>query len=83
MTLAQLETALTQRGVPKDAYSLSGGLPNEAYCLEQLPEGWYVYYSERGARTSLKCFGTEDEACDCLFRVLTESTSSRAEPLPK
>jgi hypothetical protein len=67
MTLAELETALTRCGIPKGAYSLSGGLPTEAYCLERAPGAWRVYYSERGTRTGLKCFGTEEEACDYFF----------------
>lgn len=71
MTLVELETALADSGVPQAAYSLVGGLPNEAYCLEQLPDGWRVYYSERGSRTGVKCFGTEDEACDYFFRLVT------------
>ena len=76
MTLAELETALTNYGVPKDTYSLSGGSPNEAYCLERLPDGWRVYYSERGLRTGLKCFGTEEEACDYFFRWVAGTDST-------
>lgn len=35
-------------GVPRDSYSLQGGLPNEAYCIELVGSKWVVYYSERG-----------------------------------
>ena len=44
-------------------YDLNGGLPNEAYCMEEIGGKWYTYYSERGHRTSLKAFETEQEAC--------------------
>ena len=40
-----------------------GNLPNEAYCMEEIGGKWYTYYSERGQRTSLKEFETEQEAC--------------------
>jgi hypothetical protein len=71
MTLAELAIKLCNSGVPEDAYSLSGGLPNEAYCLEKTGCKWHVYYSERGSRTGLKSFDSEEEACDYLFRLLT------------
>jgi hypothetical protein len=50
MNHAELELKLMERGVPKDAYSLSGGLPNEAYCLDHAVDKWQVYYSERDRR---------------------------------
>jgi len=68
MNLSELETKLANSSLPDDAYSLTGGLPNEAYCIEQTPDGkWHTYYSERGLRTGLKTFDTEDEACDYFF----------------
>ena len=48
-------------------YSLEGGLPNEAYCIEKLPEGWHVYYSERGGKNTLGKFRTEAEAVACFL----------------
>jgi hypothetical protein len=71
MTLAELATKLSNSSVPKDAYSLSGGLPNEAYCIEQSDGKWHVYYSERGSQTGLKIFDTEQAACDYFFQLLT------------
>ena len=35
MNKQKLEEVLLLNKVPKDLYSLSGGLPNESYCLEK------------------------------------------------
>ena len=57
--------------IPEDSYSLQGGLPNDKYCLEKTSYGWNVYYSERGSRTELKKYDSEEEACkDILSRLL-------------
>ena len=53
-------------GIPDNAYSLFGGLPSECFCLNR-GELWEVYYSERGQKSLLGKFQTEEEACDCLF----------------
>lgn len=52
MNKQELEEVLLLNKVPKDLYSLSGGLPNESYCLEKEKNRWHVYYSERGIKTS-------------------------------
>ena len=68
MNLAELAATLTQSSLPEDAYSLTGGFPNEAYCIEQSSNGeWHCYYSERGLRTGLTTFATEEEACEYFF----------------
>jgi hypothetical protein len=67
MTLAELEAKLVSHNVPKDAYCLTGGLPSEKHCIEEVNGKWRVYYSERGNRTGLKSFDTEQEACDYFF----------------
>lgn len=49
MNLVSLEKALQQAGAPARSYSLRGGLPTEAYCIDQDTNSkWIVYYSERG-----------------------------------
>lgn len=70
MTLAQLRRHLEENAVRRDAYSLEGGRPSEAYCIETSPDGYVVYYSERGVRTSLQRFDTEAEACARLLDLL-------------
>lgn len=67
MTKTELEQRLIEENIPKWSYSLNGGLPNEACCLSKNGQIWEVYYSERGLKTSLKVFQTEDEACDYFY----------------
>lgn len=58
--------------VPKDMYSLNGGLPSEAYCINKIEGYWEVYYSERGQKSSLKVFQTESEACEYFLNILSK-----------
>lgn len=75
MKKQQLEKILLLNNVPKDLYSLAGGLPNEAYCLDEEKNRWHVYYSERGIKTSIGCFENEEAACDCLLEEIKKIVS--------
>ncbi|UUO06706.1 TNT domain-containing protein [Blastopirellula sp. J2-11] len=69
MHLEELARKLEASNVPADMVSLVGGLPNEAHCIEQVADGtWRTYYSERGRRSGLKSFETEEAACEDLYR---------------
>ena len=72
MTKNDLENKLRDKGVRVDSYSLHGGFPNEAYCLNATKVGWEVYYSERGGKSGLKTFNSESEACQYLYRLLVK-----------
>jgi len=67
MSIGELKVIFESEKVPKDLYSLSGGLPNESYCITQVNERWEVYYSERGIKSSCKLFDTEADACLYLY----------------
>lgn len=58
---------LERNGVPERAYSLSGGNRPERYCIDEGPDGWSVYYSEKGNRNDEVVLATEDEACRKLL----------------
>jgi hypothetical protein len=71
MNRDELKAQLASSGVPADSYSLAGGLPNEAFCLDQDENGtWRTYYSERGERSSIKTYATESEACAALLSLI-------------
>lgn len=72
MTKNDLREMLIDCNIPKDTYSLDGGLPNEAYCLNQNGELWEVYYSERGQKSGMEIFETETEACDYFYKSLVQ-----------
>ena len=69
MNKTELQDKLRQANVDPTAYPLDGGLPNEAYCLNESSGRWEVYYSERGSTTGLKTFDNEDDACDYLYSL--------------
>lgn len=73
MNKAQLRRKLMSVGVPSNAYSLEGGLPSEAYCLNRNGAAWEVYYSERGEKTGLRTFDNESEACEYLYRTMVQT----------
>ena len=67
MRITDLEKLLKAIGIPEHAYSLKGGLPNEAFCISEYSNMWEIYYSERGIKTGLKKFSNESDACDYFF----------------
>jgi hypothetical protein len=67
VTLIELRKKLCEFKIPKDYYSLEGGLPNETYCIGYNNGYWEVYYSERGNKTDLTKFTSELEACDFFY----------------
>ena len=73
MTKDELRTKLIKYQVPKEVYSLKGGLANEIYCFGYLKGKWETYYSERGIKTERKEFNTEDEACNYFYNWIIDS----------
>ena len=70
MNLEELKAAFEREEVPEDLYSLSGGLPNERFCITQAGGHWEVYYSERGIKSGCKRFGMEKDACLYLYHCV-------------
>jgi hypothetical protein len=70
VTTRELQQALVTIGAPAHAYSLTGGLPNEAYCLDGKGPRWEVYYSERGNRNRIGSFENEAEACQYFLDLI-------------
>jgi hypothetical protein len=75
LTLKELEIRLVASKIPKLAYCLTGGLPNEAYTIENAGDKWLVYYSERGQRRGLKEFQSEEAASDYFFDMIARNVS--------
>ncbi|HNX58017.1 MAG TPA: hypothetical protein PKK43_02890 [Spirochaetota bacterium] len=75
MKTAELARILAETDIPPDAYSLEGGLPNEAFCIGHYPDGnrWEVYYSERGRKSGLRTFDSEDDACGHFIEMMREA----------
>lgn len=68
----ELQQLLINANVPKDLYNLNGGLPNEVFCLNKEDNIWEVYYSERGVKSQLKKFKSEDEACNYFYKTILD-----------
>lgn len=70
MKVIELEKILLEWSIPENLYSIMiGGLPNERLCLvKPSDEIWEVYYSERGRKSGVKLFKTEEEACEYFLK---------------
>lgn len=73
MTLHELREKLVENGVPLELYSLDGGLPHEAFCINNIDGKWEYYYSERGLKSGLITFDNEYDACDYFWYKVTHS----------
>ena len=83
MTIDELRMQLKEKQIPEHMYSLlSGGFPNEAYCLVQASKGWEVYYSERGKKRGTKFFSEEEDACEYLLKKLLAQQSKKSSGTP-
>lgn len=77
MNKEKLRSTLLNKGISRSYYSLEGGLPNEKFCLDCENGKWIVYYSERGIRTGIRYFDSEDEGCDYLLHAIEDSASGK------
>lgn len=73
MTICELENILVSSNVPEDMYSLKGGLPSEAYCLEKKKGKWHLYYSNRGKKNTIAYFDKEDAATKGLLSEIKKT----------
>jgi hypothetical protein len=78
MNKNELRLALINAGVNPRLYSLDGAEKDECLILEQEPLGkWTVYYSERGDKSSVRHFDSENEACEYILAVLLRDPTTR------
>ena len=73
----ELKDLLEKEKISKSIYSLDGGLPNEKLCLGFENNKWIVYYSERGVRTGVVEFITENDACDYIYNQIKSIVTGR------
>jgi hypothetical protein len=66
-TRTALADHLAELGVSESSYHLYGTHVDDAIVLDERPDGWVVFYSERGGESALKVHSTEAEACADLL----------------
>jgi hypothetical protein len=77
VTVNELKQILEAEKFRPDMYSLTGGLPNEAHCIEDRGYEWAVYYSERGERSEERIFPNESEACEFFLRRIQSDPTAK------
>lgn len=69
MTVADMRARLRRARVPDWFYVTDGGLgAGECVGIEHTPDGWHVYFSERGRKSLLDRCADEDGACRAMLR---------------
>lgn len=78
MTKAGLVQQLNQLNIDPRSYCLDHYLPDEQYVLAQWRDNlWCVYYAERGQRSGLREFNSENEACVFFLETLNNDPTTR------
>jgi len=78
MNLNELKEKLDKELINPNCFDLSGGLPDEKYCINKYPwEQWGVYYAERGNKNDEKLFDSESKACLYLYELLKKDPTTR------
>ena len=68
MTRNELLHTLKRMGVSPMLYNLDGeGRIDERFCLEFTNGEWYVYFIERGTKTTNERFESEEDACQFIY----------------
>lgn len=70
-TREALARELEALGVNQRAYHLFGAHVDDAFVIDRRPEGWVVFYSERGGEFSLTTHSKEADACADLHARVT------------
>ncbi|KRF24802.1 hypothetical protein [Phycicoccus sp. Soil803] len=68
-----LAAHLESLGVRDNAYHLHVAHVDDAFVMDQRPEGWVVFYSERGGEASLTTHSDEASACAELLARVTSA----------
>jgi hypothetical protein len=72
-TREALAARLGALGVRENTYHLFGAHLNDAIVMDRRPEGWVVFYSERGGESLLSVHEHEADGCaDLLARVTSD-----------
>ena len=74
MNRKSLKVKLDLLGVKRTQYCVDGGLNFDCIILFSNYNMWEVFYlDERGGRNDEKCFTTENEACEYVYRIFKDA----------
>ncbi len=72
MNITELKIRLFNEEVPHYMYSVCDGEEEQRVCLRESGGRWQVYYCEDGEKLDLMEFATESEACEELYKRVSE-----------
>jgi hypothetical protein len=83
LSAERLQAILKAEGYPSSAYGIGrrGQYMDQAFVIDKWSSRWVVYYTERGSKTDIRKYATEDAACrDLLARIRGGSADLRVSP---
>lgn len=69
MTTRELGQYLKDHLVPNRLYHLKGAR-NRRICMEQVQDGWNVYYADKKDKVGVLHYVTESEACQAMIEQI-------------
>jgi hypothetical protein len=72
LTCERLAAILEAEGYPSSSYAIGRGgkYRDQAFVLDRWSNRWVVYYTERGGKTGIRKYVSQDSACrDLLARL--------------
>ena len=72
MNVTELKVRLFNEEVPHYMYCIGGGDEEQKMCLSESGGKWQVYYCEDGERLDLMEFSSESDACEELYKRVSE-----------
>ena len=72
MNVGELNEAFEKNRVPSRYYTFRGLGGGECYGLDKIDGQWATYYSERGHKSDVQRYSTEDESCQAMFLLIRQ-----------
>ena len=75
MTTKDLKEFFKEHLVPKKLYKIGGEHKNRI-CIEQVSDGWDVFFKDKKQKIGLMHFGDEKSACDVMMNEIRKLMES-------
>lgn len=75
MTTKDLKEFFKEHLVPKKLYKIGGEHKNRI-CIEQVSDGWDVFFKDKEQKIGLMHFGDENSACDVMMNEIRKLMES-------
>ena len=79
MTIEELKLQMEANKIPSSVVNWASMPSREAYGISKWGDGtWEIYHDQSEVRNSIFILESEDEACQCLLRILKKLSQPRS-----